>query len=131
MEFAAQAPALDAAAVRPTIAVPTRSVLAAVLGLPLVLNAIAYGLGSDVASWWAPWAMLAAGPFLAGLRLGRAGALIVAIVALLAGPAPLAGAAAGALVGELAARGWRPRAALPLALPAATLASSVLAGAWA
>ena len=89
------------------------NVAANVLGAPLALQAFALGIGSDVAAWWAPWALAAALPYLFGPRPGRVGALVVACVALVAGPAPLAGAAAGALAADIATRGVRPRYALP------------------
>ena len=41
---------------------------------------------------------------------------MIACIALIAGPAPLAGAAAGALCADIASRGVRPRYALPAAL---------------
>jgi hypothetical protein len=98
-----------------------------VLGAPLALQAFALGIGSDVAAWWAPWALAAAVPYLFGPRPGRVGALVVACVALIAGPAPLAGAAAGALAADIATRGVRPRYALPAALAVAIGTSLLLA----
>jgi hypothetical protein len=98
-----------------------------VLGVPLALQAFAMGIGSDVAAWWAPWALAAAVPYLFGPRPGRAGTLVIACIALIAGPAPLAGAVAGALAADIASRGVRPRYALPAALLAAISTSLLLA----
>ncbi len=117
------------------VAVLTPEVLAArwpnlvanVLGVPLALQAFALGIGSDVAAWWAPWALAAAVPYLFGVRAGRAGTLVIACVALVAGPAPLAGAAAGALAADIASRGVRPRYAMPAALAVAIATSALLA----
>ena len=78
------------------------NIAANVSGVPLALQAFALGIGSDVAAWWAPWALAAAVPYLFGARPGRVGALVIACVALVAGPAPLAGAAAGALAADIA-----------------------------
>ena len=97
------------------------------LGVPLALQAFALGIGSDVAAWWAPWALAAALPYLFGVRSGRAGTLVIACIALIAGPAPLAGAAAGALCADIASRGVRPRYALPAALGVAVLTTLLLA----
>ena len=98
-----------------------------VIGVPLALQAFALGLGSDVATWWAPWALAAALPYLFGARPGRVGALVIACIAIIAGPAPLAGTAAGALAADLATRGARPRFVLPVAVAAALATTSLLA----
>ncbi len=98
-----------------------------VIGAPLALQAFALGIGSDVAAWWVPWALAAAVPYLFGARPGRVGALVIACIALVAGPAPLAGAAAGALAADIASRGVRPRYALPAALVAAISTTLLLA----
>jgi hypothetical protein len=103
------------------------NIAANVLGVPLALQAFAMGIGSDVAAWWAPWALAAAVPYLFGARPGRAGTLVIACIALIAGPAPLAGAAAGALAADIATRGVRPRYALPAALVAAISTTLLLA----
>jgi hypothetical protein len=103
------------------------NVAANVLGVPLALQAFALGIGSDVAAWWAPWALAAAVPYLFGARAGRVGTLVIACIALVAGPAPLAGAVAGALAADVACRGVRPRYALPAALVVAILTSLLLA----
>jgi hypothetical protein len=111
--------------------VPHWRVIVAVLGTPLLLDAIAFGIGSDVAAWWAPWSLFGACGFVAGVRAGRMTALAFAVVAVVAGPAPLAGVAAGAAVGELAGRGARTAVALAAALPAALAVTAALATAWA
>ena len=105
----------------------TATLAANVVGVPIALQAFALGLGSDVATWWAPWALAAALPYLFGARAGRAGALVIACIAVVAGPAPLAGVAAGALAADLATRGVRPRLALPAALAGALATTSLLA----
>jgi hypothetical protein len=92
--------------------------VATVLGAPATLQALAIGLGTEVAAWWAPWALAAGLPYLLGARPGRAAALMIAIVALVAGPAPAAGAIVGGLAAEGAARGVRPWRALPLGIAA-------------
>jgi hypothetical protein len=80
----------------------TATLAANIVGVPLALQAFALGLGSDVATWWAPWSIVA-------------------------GPAPLAGAAAGALAADIATRGARPRFVLPVALLGAVVTTSLLA----
>ena len=105
----------------------TATLAANIVGVPLALQAFALGLGSDVATWWAPWALAAALPYLFGARPGRIGALVIACIAIIAGPAPLAGAAAGALAADLATRGARPRFVLPVAVAAALATTSLLA----
>jgi hypothetical protein len=112
---------------RDVVATRWPNLVANVLGVPLALQAFALGIGSDVAAWWAPWALAAAVPYLFGARPGRVGALVIACVALIAGPAPLAGAAAGALAADIATRGVRPRYAMPAALLAAIGTSLLLA----
>jgi hypothetical protein len=132
VEIAAQAPRVETSGLDLLERhVPHWRVIVAVLGTPLVLDAIAFGIGSDVAAWWAPWSLFGACGFVAGLRPGRATALAFAIVALVAGPAPLAGVAAGAAVGELAARGARTSVALLVSVPAALAVTALLAAAWA
>jgi hypothetical protein len=111
--------------------VPQWRVVVAVLGVPLMLDAVAFGIGSDLAAWWAPWSLFGACGFIAGARAGRATALAFAIVALVAGPAPLAGVAAGAATGELACRGLRTGVALLAAIPAGILVTALFATAWA
>jgi hypothetical protein len=110
-----------------TLAARWPNLVANVLGVPLALQAFALGIGSDVAAWWAPWALAAAVPYLFGARPGRVGALVIACVALVAGPAPLAGVAAGALAADIATRGVRPRYAMPAALLVAIGTSLLLA----
>src|SRR5262249_2234962 len=105
----------------------TATLAANIVGVPLALQAFALGLGSDVATWWAPWSLAAALPFLFGARAGRAAAVVIACVAIVAGPAPLAGVAAGALAADIATRGARPRFVLPVALLAAVVTTSLLA----
>ena len=104
------APAQAVAAVHPAEAEARRTATLAanVVGVPIALQAFALGLGSDVATWWAPWALAAALPYLFGARPGRVGALVIACIAVVAGPAPLAGAAAGAVATGLM---WRHRRA--------------------
>jgi hypothetical protein len=132
VEIAAQAPRVETSGLDLLERhVPHWRVIVAVLGTPLVLDAIAFGIGSDVAAWWAPWSLFGACGFVAGLRAGRATALVFAIVALVAGPAPLAGVAAGAAAGELAARGARTSVALLVSVPAALAVTALLAAAWA
>jgi hypothetical protein len=98
-----------------------------VVGVPLALQAFGLGIGSDVATWWAPWALAAALPYLFGTRSGRVAAVVIACVAIVAGPAPLAGVAAGALAADIASRGARPRVVLPAALAGALATTSLLA----
>ena len=123
------APAQAVPAVHPAEAEARRTATLAanVVGVPIALQAFALGLGSDVATWWAPWALAAALPYLFGARPGRVGALVIACIAVVAGPAPLAGSAAGALAADLASRGARPRFALPAALAGALATTSLLA----
>lgn len=103
------------------------NLVANVIGVPLALQAFALGFGSDVAAWWAPWALAAAVPYLFGARPGRVGALAIACIALIAGPAPLAGTAAGALAADIASRGVRPRYVVPVALATAIGTTLLLA----
>ena len=105
----------------------TATLAANIVGVPLALQAFALGLGSDVATWWAPWSLAAALPYLFGARAGRVGALVIACVAIVAGPAPLAGAVAGALAADIATRGARPRFVLPAALLGAVVTTLLLA----
>ena len=98
-----------------------------VLVAPLALQAFALGIGSDVATWWVPWALAAAVPYLFGARPGRVGALAIACIALIAGPAPLAGTAAGALAADIASRGVRPRYVVLVALATAIGTTLLLA----
>ena len=105
----------------------TATLAANIVGVPLALQAFALGLGSDVATWWAPWALAAALPYLFGTRSGRVAAVVIACVAIVAGPAPLAGVAAGALAADIASRGARPRVVLPAALAGALATTSLLA----
>jgi hypothetical protein len=123
------APAQAAATVPRTEAEARRTATLAanIVGVPLALQAFALGLGSDVATWWAPWSLAAALPFLFGARPGRIGALVIACVAMVAGPAPFAGTAAGALAADIATRGARPRFVLPAALCCALVTTSLLA----
>lgn len=125
MSATAQAAPVEIA-VREPIRRPA-TLAAGVLGVPLALQAFALGFGSDVATWWTPWALAAALPYLLGARTGRPIALALASVALVAGPAPLAGVAAGALAGDLASRGVRPRYVLPVAVMTALATTGLLA----
>ena len=104
---------------------------AVALGAPLLLTAIAFGIGSDVALWCAPWSLLGATPWLAGRRIATPVVLALLPVALLAGPAPFAGLVGGALAGGLGNAGWRPLAALPAVPVGAAIALAVLSTAWA
>ncbi len=113
-----------AAQARPIV---TPILIASIVGAPATLQALALGLGTEVAAWWAPWALAAALPYLFGPRPGRTAALLVAIVALIAGPAPVAGAIAGGLAAEVASRGVRPRYAVPLGVAVGFAALVVLA----
>ncbi len=132
MEIAAQAQAVEDLSSLGVFDrhIPRMRVLVAALGVPIVLDAVAYGIGSDLAAWWAPWSLFGAVGFIWGGRVGRAWALGMACLALVVGPAPLAGVVAGAATGELAARGLRVGVALFAALPAAIVATAVLATAW-
>jgi hypothetical protein len=123
------APAQAVAVLEPVeVEDPRFALMAAnVLGVPLALQAFGLGIGSDVATWWAPWALAAALPYLFGARPGRVCALVIACIAIVAGPAPLAGTAAGALAADIAARGARPRFVLPVAVAAALTTTSLLA----
>jgi hypothetical protein len=133
MQFTAQASTLDEQddCLRPELRPGTGRVLAVVIGTPLLLLAIAFGLGTDVAAWCAPWALLGAAPFLGGQRIALPLVLVFAPLALLSGPAPFAGLAAGAVAGALAERGVRVSLALPAAPVAAITVLLVLATAWA
>lgn len=104
---------------------------ATVAGLPLVLAAVALGLGTDVAAWAAPWALAGAAPYLLGTRAGRPFVLLGATVALIAGPAALVGLVGGVVAGECAARSVRPLVALPLGVAGALAAAGTLGMAWA
>ncbi len=104
---------------------------ATVAGLPLVLGAVAIGAGTDVAAWAAPWALAGAAPYLLGARAGRLLVLVLGVIALVAGPAPLVGLVGGVVAGEGAARGVRPLLALPLGLAGAVAAAGTLGVAWA
>src|SRR5262249_38279819 len=69
VEIAAQAPHAEATALDLLERhVPYWRIIVAVLGAPLVLDAIAFGIGSDVAAWWAPWSLFGACGFVAGVR---------------------------------------------------------------
>jgi hypothetical protein len=103
---------------------------ATVAGLPLVLAALALGLGTDVAAWAAPWALVGAAPYLLGPRAGRMTALAAGCVALIVGPAALVGMVGGVVAGEGAARGLRPLVTLPLGLAGAICAAGTLGLAW-
>jgi len=100
---------------------PAPPLAAVVVGVPLVLEAFGAGLGTAVASWLAPWALAAAVPYATGRQPGRAVALVVATVALLAGAAPVAGAVAGLSGAELVSRGASVRRALLVAALAAAV----------
>jgi hypothetical protein len=104
---------------------------ATVAGLPLVLAAVALGLGTDVAAWAAPWALAGAAPYLIGARAGRPLVLLGATIALIAGPAALVGLVGGVVAGECAARSVRPLVALPLGVAGALAAAGTLGVAWA
>jgi hypothetical protein len=123
------APAQAVALIEPGALPESRfaTMAANVVGVPLALQAFGLGIGSDVATWWAPWALAAALPYLFGARPGRVGALVIACIAIIAGPAQLAGTAAGALAADLASRGARPRYVLPVAVGAALATTSLLA----
>jgi len=105
----------------------TATLAANIVGVPLALQAFALGLGSDVATWWAPWSLAAALPYLFGARVGRVAAIVIGCVAIVAGPAPVAGVAAGALAADIARRGARPRLVLPTAVASALATTSLLA----
>jgi hypothetical protein len=104
---------------------------ATVTGLPLVLAAVALGLGTDVAAWAAPWALVGAAPYLLGTRAGRPLVLLGASLALVIGPAALVGLVGGVVAGECAARGVRPLVSLPLGVAGALCAAGTLGVAWA
>jgi hypothetical protein len=106
------------------------SATATIAGLPLVLAAVALGLGTDVAAWAAPWALVGAAPYLLGSRCARPIALLGATVALVAGPAALVGLVGGLVAGECAARSVRPLLALPLGVAGALAAAGTLGVAW-
>ena len=70
-------PELAAELAPPPDLLPRRA--ATVAGLPLVLAALALGLGTDVAAWAAPWALVGAAPYLLGPRAGRMTALAAGV----------------------------------------------------
>ncbi len=109
---------------------PKALVLTVVVGAPALLTAFAFGFGSDVASWCAPWSIVGAAPFVAGRRLALPVVLALASVALLAGAAPLAGLVAGAIAGALADRGARPLVTLPVVFLGAAASLGALAVAF-
>jgi hypothetical protein len=90
----------------------TPRLVVVVVGVPLLLVAVGLGLGTAVAAWLAPWAFAAAVPYVVGREPGRAVAAGVVMLALLVGPAPLAGALAGTAAAEVAGRGASVRLAL-------------------
>jgi hypothetical protein len=101
--------------------------LVAVLSVPLVADAIAIGLGSDVAAWCAPWALLGSAPFLGGRRVGRCIAALLGGVALAVGVAPLAGLVGGVAAGEYVLRGGRVRRAGLVAVSAGVVVVAAFA----
>jgi hypothetical protein len=101
--------------------------VAVVVGVPLLLVAFGLGLGTAVAAWLAPWAFAAAVPYVVGREPGRAVTAGVTVLALLVGPAPLAGALAGTAAAELAGRGASVRLALGAAAACATLTLVLIA----
>jgi len=101
--------------------------VAVVVGVPLLLLAFGLGLCTAVAAWLAPWAFAAAVPYVVGRDPGRVVTVGVALLALLVGPAPLAGALAGTAAAEVAGRGASVRLALGAA--AAVAIGAVLAAA--
>lgn len=104
-----------------------RQRLAAILAVPLVLSAVAYGLRTDVLCWSAPWALVAAGPYLGDVRLGRLVAPTALLAAVVAGPAALLGAVGGLAGGELAVRGARPSRVGPTGLVVGVVTAALVA----